>query len=99
LVYQLFLINHLTNEFDRGEGLQQIHYRYALVENPDIPKHYQKKMKKHFGKDLEDFFRLSDLLEKAGKPRMIYRNCIKEGTYLSYYLKQMVDRDILVKDK
>jgi hypothetical protein len=40
----------LTNEFDRGEGLQQIHYRYALVENPDIPKHYQKKMKKHFGK-------------------------------------------------
>ena len=85
----------LTYEFDRGEGLQQIHYRYVLQENPGLTEYYQNKMKRYFGNDLEKLFKESDMLEKMGNPRRIYRNCIKTGTHLSYFLNQMVKHGIL----
>jgi len=85
----------LTNEFACENGLQQIHYRYALQEKPDLTEYYQNKMKKFFGNKLEKLFKESDMLEKMGYPRRIYRNCIKKGTHLSYFLNQMVKNGIL----
>jgi len=96
-------IMSLTNEFQGSDpegyiGLQQIHYRYALQKDPKIPDHYKRKMKKFFGKELKELFKQSDDLEKRGLPRRIFRDCIPEGSHLSFYLKNLVDIGLLEKN-
>ncbi|MDG6219620.1 MAG: hypothetical protein QCI00_09305, partial [Candidatus Thermoplasmatota archaeon] len=91
----------LTYEFECNDefGIQQIHYRYALQENPEMANHYKSKMKKFFGTKLEKLFEESDKLEQMGLPRRIYRNCIKEGSHLSFYLKNLVDSGVLQRKR
>lgn len=88
-----------TDDDSLNMGLQQIHYRYALQKDPDMADHYKRKMKKFFGDDLEKLFLESDLLEQRGFPRRIYRNCIREGSHLSFYLKNLVDAGLLQRKK
>lgn len=76
----------LTNIYQKKEnGLQQMHYRYALQENYNIPKHYKKKMKAFFSD--EKLPSLDDLY----KTEFIYRDCIKTQTLLSNFLKKLTD--------
>ena len=102
---ELFL-DDFRDEKDGEKGLQQIHYRYALQENPDMPDHYMRKMEYFFdkeenmiGADLEYFFKETEELEKKGMPGRLYRNCIKKGTHLNFYLKNLVNEDLLYRKK
>jgi hypothetical protein len=71
------------------DGLQQVHYRYALQESPDMPDYLKKKMKRFFGKKLEQMYENGE----------ISKGCISKGTHLSFYLKNLVENEILFKEK
>ncbi len=71
------------------EGLQHMHYRYALEKDNKIPSHYKEKMKKFFGDTLQELY-VSDLIKK---------DCIKSSTGLSNFLTKLVDLKLLTQEE
>ena len=80
-------IIYLTNEYK--EGLQQMHYRYALQENYKPPLHYKEKMQKFFGKSLQKLY----------DAHRIEKDCIKSTTGLSNFLTKLVEFKLLTQKK
>jgi len=59
----------------------------------------KRKMKRYYGKKLEKLFKISDDNESKGLPREIYRDCIKKGSHLSYYLNKLVEYGVIKKQE
>ncbi|MCK4415756.1 MAG: hypothetical protein KAU84_01255 [Thermoplasmatales archaeon] len=72
-------ILNLTGGYE--EGLQHMHYRYALQKDNKIPLHCRKK--------IEDFF--GDSLQKLYDGHLVEKDCIKSSTGLSNFLQKLVD--------
>jgi len=89
----------LLRFFDEVSGLTQTQIRYALQEDLEMTNIAKQKMKRYYGKELEKLFKISDDNESKGLPREIYRDCIKKGSHLSYYLNKLVEYNVIKKHK
>jgi len=71
------------------DGLQQMHYRYALQKGYKIPSHYKEKMQKFFDKSLQKLYDM----------HLIEKDCIKSSTGLSNFLTKLVEFKLLTQKK
>ena len=81
----------LTREYDKGNGLRQLHYRWALIENHDGIKQTL------FVKEMKDFFKNEDPV--YNEMNWIVKNCITSNTNLSNFLKRLVDEPYQLLEK
>ena len=92
--------NRGKNNRDEEEGLQLIHYRYALQKGAKetISLYNKARMKDFFDDKLDGLLRKNDKYEKIGWPRSIYKDCIKPGTTVNNFFKKLV-KDYRLLDK
>jgi len=87
-ITELFHADHyrsilfLTLNYDKGQGLRQLHYRWALIPDHDTIQSTS------FQKEMKDFFKNED--ELYGVTRWIVKDCITSNNNLSNFLKKLV---------
>lgn len=111
-IEELFETDHyrsiivLTACFDRGEGLRQLYYRWALIKDHDNIKltYFIKKMNEFFtdkeGLHTKFWGTTTNKLEQLYRQNLIKKDCISSNSNLSNFLKKLVeDYQILKKNE
>jgi len=84
-------ILNLTRLFGNNKGLQQLHYRWELIENHDNIK------QTYFVKKMEKFFDNSDL-NKIYNSILYKKNSVSSRSNLSNFLTRLVDEYLLQRE-
>ena len=84
-----------------GKGLRQQHFRYALMENSELPENKKKFFKnKFFGKSLKYF--QNNFNDKyrydENSTLLILKGCVKNRVELSQFLERLVRYDLIKKN-
>lgn len=85
--------------FDReGTGLRQQHFRYALMDDSELPEKKKKYFKEFFGEYLIELQEKTKLLStySMGSPG-IFKGCVKSRPKLSNYLEELDNLDLIEK--
>lgn len=88
----------LLEIFDKdGKGFRQQHFRYALMDNPELPKKKMKYFKDFFGKTLNRIQENTKLAKDHSTDLPgIFKGCIKSRSKLSNYLDELKKKKLVI---
>ena len=100
-ISELFLTDHyrsiilLTKFYDKGKGLRQLHYRWALVKNHGniYFDDYHEEIETIFGENKEMYRKMGfrNRLEYDYRDKVIIKDCISSNNNLFNFLQKLVD--------
>jgi hypothetical protein len=86
--------------FDKdGKGLRQQHFRYALMDDPELPEKKKKYYKEFFGEYLVELQKNTKLRSNhsRGSPGIL-KGCVKSRPKLSNYLEELTNLKLIKRD-